>query len=530
MEINTAAQVSSTLLIKFVIDEDSFGIDIGNVREIIEIPPLTKVPTTPDYFVGIVNLRGEVISVIDMRVRFGLKPKKYDELSRIAVIYFKGGYLGLIVDDVNEVVRISNDMISDAPPILQNIDTAYLRGVAEDEDGHMLLLLDLETIVNLADFAQGSEDKKIIASDYDYKSIEKKEEEIHIITFKLESELYAINIQDSEEIVTKLEITPIPQAPDFIKGVISLRGNIIPIVDLHVRFHCKPITVTDDTSIIIVDVGSCMIGLIVDSIAKIIHVPKSLVTAPPPTLSKDDVKQLFGVIKLEDADKSQIISYISLNELFTAEELALLSEVHDDKRKGEEDKKARLKDEEIVVVNFIVGDDIFTIPVNIIIEISKYPAVTRVPNSPEFVEGVINLRGDVIFLIDMRSRFGFERMETGEDTRVIIADIEGIKTGLIVDAVDSVKKLYKSQLEPAPKIISNIENEYISSVIKLKDKEEIMIMLNLFSLLNKSEKTTLRSIDVEELKKAGAEEGVQQPREEAKPETAEQVEDGDNTK
>jgi purine-binding chemotaxis protein CheW len=492
MEAIKATIEDSMLLIKFTIDNESFGVDIANVREIVEIPEITSVPKTPDYFAGIVNLRGEIISVIDMRTRFNLPKKEFDEFSRIAVTYFKGGLVGMIVDDVSEVVRVTSDKISPTPPLLKNINTKYLKGVADTDSKETVLLLNLEEIISLDKFKIEKEEKKLTPKDIGYEKVEKKEPELQIITFYIEDELYAINIKDAEEIIAVPEITPIPQAPEFAKGVISIRGEVIPVVDLHVRFNYGDINVNEETSIIVIDVGKCKIGLLVDAISEIIRVPKKDVTSPPPTLSKDDLKQLHGIIKIDDSDKSKIISYVSIENLFTEEEIAMLSEVSEEDESAKKMKLKTVQDGSFIVVDFKVADDIFTIPVQIIVEITKLPTLTNVPNAPSFVEGVINLRGDVVFVIDMRKRFGFEDKEFDENTRVIIADIEGIKTGLIVDEVDMVKTIFKSQIEPAPKIVSNIENDYISSVVKVKESDDIMIMLNLFNLLNAAEKKALK--------------------------------------
>ncbi len=495
-----AASVNDTLLIKFLINNDRFGVNIANIREIIEIPKITSVPRTPDYFVGIVNLRGEIISVIDIRTRFGLEQKEYDELSRIAILFFKNGYIGMIVDDVNEVVHVASQEIQPTPALLKNIDTKYLKGVVRTLNDETILLLNIEEILDVNEFfSEELEDELVTGSDYGYEQVEtEKEEMIQLITFCLQTELYAINIQDADEIIKLREIVPIPQSPDFIRGVISLRGAVIPIVDFHIRFNYDRLVENEDTAIIVVDIGNCEVGFIVDAIAEIIRVPETLISTPPPTLAKSEIDQLYGVIKLDDSDHSKIISYISLNNLFSEEELSLLTEVKDESAESLKSRKEAVKDEAFVVVNFVVGEDTFTIPVEVVIEISRYPELTKVPSAPSFVDGVINLRGDIVFVIDLRARFGFPRKLPDDNTRVVIANIDGIKTGFIVDSVDSVRTIYRSQMEPAPKIITSIENDYIDSVVKLKDGAEMMIMLNLFSLLNSEEKKALVASDLKD--------------------------------
>ena len=111
--------------------------------------------------------------------------------------------------------------------------------------------------------------------------------------------------------------------------------------------------------------------------------------------------------------------------------------------------------------------------------------VTRVPNAPEYVDGVINLRGKVIPIIDLRRRFGMDRKEHDKNTRIVVVELSGKVVGFVVDAVSEVLRIPKSVTEPPPPIVAGIGAEYITAVGKLEDR--LLILLDLEKVLSGDE-------------------------------------------
>jgi purine-binding chemotaxis protein CheW len=103
--------------------------------------------------------------------------------------------------------------------------------------------------------------------------------------------------------------------------------------------------------------------------------------------------------------------------------------------------------------------------------------VTRVPNTPEYVDGVINLRGKVIPIIDLRRRFNMERKDHDKNTRIVVVELSGVVVGFVVDAVSEVLRIPKSVTEPPPPIVAGIRADYITAVGKLEDR--LLILLDL---------------------------------------------------
>jgi purine-binding chemotaxis protein CheW len=114
-------------------------------------------------------------------------------------------------------------------------------------------------------------------------------------------------------------------------------------------------------------------------------------------------------------------------------------------------------------------------------EINRMLEVTRVPNAPEYVDGVINLRGKVIPIIDLRRRFGMERKEHDKNTRIVVVELNGKVVGFVVDAVREVLRIPRSVTEPPPSIVGGVHEEYITAVGKLEDR--LLILLDLEKVL-----------------------------------------------
>ena len=159
------------------------------------------------------------------------------------------------------------------------------------------------------------------------------------------------------------------------------------------------------------------------------------------------------------------------------------------KKNGETEAKT---EESIQIVSFVVGKEEFGVDILKVSEINRSVEVTRVPNTPEYIEGVINLRGKVIPIIDLRQRFGMPRKQHDKNTRIIVAQLEDKVVGFVVDAVRQVLRIPKNVLEPPPAIIATIEAEYITAVGKLDQR--LLILLDLDKVLSTSEKDDLKTL------------------------------------
>jgi len=137
-------------VVVFDLAGESYGIDIGHVQEIIRLPAITTVPRAPACVEGVVNLRGRVIPVINLRARFGLPEGERGRAARIVVLEAGGQTVGALVDAVSEVLRIPRDAIEPPGATLQGREPAHRRGLAKLRD-RLVILVDLDTVIALAE-------------------------------------------------------------------------------------------------------------------------------------------------------------------------------------------------------------------------------------------------------------------------------------------------------------------------------------------------------------------------------------------
>jgi len=151
------------------------------------------------------------------------------------------------------------------------------------------------------------------------------------------------------------------------------------------------------------------------------------------------------------------------------------------------------------LVGFEVGKEIFGVDILMVREIIRSAPITSVPNSPEFVEGVINLRGDIIPVIDLRKRLNLFKDKSQEKNWILILDIDRSVTGFVVDKVDEVLKIDQNNIEPAPEIVlAGLESQYIRGVTEVDDKR-LMILLNFDSILLANEIKQLKETSTDNL-------------------------------
>jgi purine-binding chemotaxis protein CheW len=149
-----------------------------------------------------------------------------------------------------------------------------------------------------------------------------------------------------------------------------------------------------------------------------------------------------------------------------------------------------MSDNEIVqLVTFTLDNEEFGVDILRVQEINKMIDITRIPNAPPFVEGVINLRGKIIPIVDLRKRLCFDSRAADKATRIIVVELDGIILGFIVDSVSEVLRISKKTIEPPPSLVSGIDSEYIQGVGKLENR--LLLLLDLKKVFSASDRKEL---------------------------------------
>lgn len=150
--------------------------------------------------------------------------------------------------------------------------------------------------------------------------------------------------------------------------------------------------------------------------------------------------------------------------------------------------------ERIQVVSFHLGSEEYGVDISQVQEIIRMVDITHVPRAPHFMEGVINLRGQLIPIIDLRTRFGMSRADHTKSTRIVVTEIGSKKIGIIVDSVSEVINIPLEQVEDAPEMIAGVGTEYIQGVGKVADR--LIVLLHLAMVVTGEEKAELENLEL----------------------------------
>lgn len=220
-------------LVAFTLGNEVFGVDMSKVREIVRMPEITPVPHSPSYVAGVCNLRGNILPVIDTRTRFSMKTDNNIRDSRLLVVEIDENLTGLVVDNVREVMQLHENMIEPPPAVCGQVDRNFLEGVVKSViDQKIVLVLNLNEVTQVQlSKAQNRDTERTTLTLQDTSHLEQIDEE-QLVTFIVAKEEYAFQIDHVREIFRLQNVTEVPNVPSYVKGLFTLRNQLMPILDL----------------------------------------------------------------------------------------------------------------------------------------------------------------------------------------------------------------------------------------------------------------------------------------------------------
>jgi len=494
-------EVVANEFVTFLIAEEVFAINMAPVQEIIRVPEIVKVPKSPPSLMGLANLRGKVLPIINLRKVFGLEEKMIDESSRVIVIDL-GQTLGFLVDNVSSVIDVDETKIKSSSEIKSIVKSDFLKGVIKDiSKFKMVMILDIEKVIEkeFSEILQGSSKEYEITSKEQSTEEEILSDERQLVSFTVSDEEYAIPIENIQEIVQIPEhITKVPNSEASIIGIMNLRDKILPLASLRKLFGFPEEELTEQSRIVVLSMGNLSVGIVVDSVKEVLRVAESLIEPVPSIILKDEKDfEIAEICRLNEGKR--LVSIISVSNLFKHKDIkeALSSveteQITEEKKENEE----TLEDEEQFVV-FKLDEQEYAVPIESVQEIVRIPEeLTHVPKTPDFVEGVINLRGNVLPVIDLRKRFDLQEKQMDEHQRIMVFVIDNVSVGFIVDSVSEVLKIPKSVIQKSPELSAE-QAKIFTRVANLEKQRRIIQIIEPKELLNKEELKELEKTETEE--------------------------------
>jgi purine-binding chemotaxis protein CheW len=144
---NTTLKSAAGEYLTFVLGTEQYGLEILKVQEIRGYDAVTQIANTPDFIKGVVNLRGKIVPIVDLRIKFNLGKVEYDEFTVVIILNLSGRIVGIVVDGVSDVMALKEEQLREVPSLVTSIDTKYIVGLATVEQ-HMLILVDIEKLMS----------------------------------------------------------------------------------------------------------------------------------------------------------------------------------------------------------------------------------------------------------------------------------------------------------------------------------------------------------------------------------------------
>ncbi|HLA48580.1 MAG TPA: chemotaxis protein CheW [Nitrospinota bacterium] len=331
-------------LLIFTLNNHRFAVDSLSVREILWLPELTPVEESPQYIVGVFNLRGKILPVMDLSIRFGHGQKPYHLTDSIIILESEGIFIGIIVNGVHDVVGIPE---SDIEPALtygkKDIYPHFIEGEAKI-GGEIIMLLNHKTIIS-AEFGLWNAELETLPIEHSalrtphsafegfspedmaifhqraislmqpYESLAPANQ-IPISVVSLNGEYYGVSLDTVKEFLETRDIMPVPCTPPHIVGDMNLRGDILTLVDIRGVLNL-PVKGRDKGKIIVAHINDLIVGVTVDDVLEVINISPSEFRPVPAAVS--DINHEY--IKGEFPYNNKMLSILDLKKILTNKEL-----------------------------------------------------------------------------------------------------------------------------------------------------------------------------------------------------------------
>lgn len=324
-----------------------YAVDVLTVREIFSLPELTPLEGAPAYFIGVVNWRGRVIPVMDLALRFGRAPRPYSLRDSVVVLEMEGMVIGILVNAVHEVRSIPEEVVDPPPTYGGQTDVRFLDGVAKSGD-ELVMLLRLDNLIRLTEGLESmtesgeapattgaqafcpeatAEERAVFQERARSLRTQIDREEFDGLTplavVGLNGEYFGIDLQVVREFGSIRNVTPVPCAPEHILGQITLRGNIVTLVDIRPALQMTPRRSTETGDVAVVQVDDLVMGLTVDHVFDVHYLnPLELASVPSAARSSGE-EYLEGTAPYQD----RMLTVLDLPRIFGDGNLEVNEEV-----------------------------------------------------------------------------------------------------------------------------------------------------------------------------------------------------------
>jgi purine-binding chemotaxis protein CheW len=487
--VTSVRDLKSEELLIFSLAGQSFALRLAAVAEIIRLPALVHMPLVPPSLLGLANLRGIVLPVVSLRALLRLPGTEANETTRVIVM--RGDTpVGFVVDGVDRLLTLVADRIEMDDSGAGTIEPELLDGVIKGDEGENPI-----KVLNPSRLLSGQFARLGVAATPTARRTSLAtgpsagpsfRTQVSMLSFVLSRQEYALPLDRIREIIPLPDhIAELPRLETAVLGVVTLRNRLLPLVSLRTLLGLPARDLNNlRGKVVVMSIGDGAIGLAVDEIREILRLDPDTVDPAPALLTRGEGDaEIASICRLDHGRR--LVALLSPERLFRSN---LIQRIIDDQVAGESGMQAEsnaVADEQFII--FRLGDQEYGVPIAAVGEVTRPPEQpTRLPKAPEFIDGVMNLRGSVVPIIDLRRRFDLGATEQAGSRRILIVAIGGVIAGFLVDSVSEILKATADAICPAPDL-SPEQMRLISRVINLEASGRLILLVDPSQLLDQVE-------------------------------------------
>ena len=496
-----APEATENFLI-FQIAGESFGLRLGAVAEIIRLPELAHMPLVPASLRGLANLRGTVLPVVSVPALLHLPDHEATGQTRVIVVRGEAP-VGLVVDRVERLMLLAASQLEQDDAGAGTIDPALLDGVIKGAEGETTIKILSPSHLLAGQFAQLGVSATRAASRPSVATTSSPAMParalVSLLSFFLGQQEYALPLNRVREIIPLPDhISELPRPETAVLGVMTLRDRLLPIVSLRALLGLPAAGQRQQAGkVVVVSLGDGVVGVVADATREILRVDPDIIDPAPALLTRGEGEaEISSICRLDSGRR--LVALLSPDQLFRSDLVRrILAEQGSASEPGSQPETSAMAHEQFII--FRLGNQDYGIPIAVVSEIARPPEhVTRLPKAPSFVDGVMNLRGSVVPIVDLRRRFDLSTTEPAGSQRILILTIGGVIAGFLVDSVSEVMKAQIDEIHPAPEL-SPDQMRLISRVINLEASGRLILLVDPAQLLDQVEADVLAKFKRSEL-------------------------------
>jgi purine-binding chemotaxis protein CheW len=480
----------------FRVDGELYALPANQVAEVIRLPAVARVPQAPKGLLGLANLRGSVLPVASVRGLVGAEESA--EATTRAIVLDGAAPVALAVDVVEALVAVEADQIDTRQAELATRPGERLKGAfGADGINAIAKILDVEGLIGAAFVAEArARPRRALAPVAVQERVSDgaagRDGRQMLVSFEVAGQEYALALDAVQEIIDTPEaLAAMPASEALVLGVTPFRDTLLPLLSLRgLLGFANQAERTDREKIVVTRVGGSLVGLLADRMRSIFPADADLIEKIPPVLSAraGGEAKISAIYRGENGRR--LVSVLAPEQLFREDVMQRLQASSGSTGEGDREATGNNREQRQFLV-FRLGDDEFGLPIDAVDEVARVPdQITRLPRTPKFLEGVVNLRGEVLPVVDQRRRFDMPALDERSARRLVVVRTEHHKAGLIVDSVSEVLRCPVDKIEPAPNL-SNEPVKLVHGVVNLEQAGRIVLLLDPAELLTRAERGLL---------------------------------------